>query len=339
MGTYSLAVFTVAGVRDVILVVLLLPVFALRLLHYLWTRIIAVDKAAAADVDMFAKEFAEHISLVEIRPGRKVAVLHMRPVERHGRGTIIFVHGACARMQQFEHQIRFFARKGFEVVAYDALGCSLSEKPDSPRLYASSALNDDMHAIVDRYTSKLTKCLIVGHSMGGAMVNRSVSSNEWLGRVAGGVVVCPPYIKSAEAFRARVYLLTLPRPLVWLLRPLFARKAASVLFGPNVSPSLVAQEREASARNPVYMFRAFYGGVRPEMFLFGKMDRELKIPCLFLGARFDKLCPVSGVEKYVEFFKNPGEGLLKVCETSGHQVMQEDPDWVNTEIHNFFITL
>jgi pimeloyl-ACP methyl ester carboxylesterase len=323
--------------RDVLIVLVLFPVFCLRGVHHLLTRSLLYDSESAIRVDSFYKEFAEYITLIEIRPGRWISVLHIPSRDRPHASRIVFVHGACARMQQFEHQIRHFSRLGFEIVAYDALGCGESDKPYSSNSYSLTEMYADLSALITQYSSS-SKCILIGHSMGGAMVNRIASVETARDLIRCAVVIAPPFCESAESLRSRVRLLTLPIPLLWLIRPYFSHQTSRLLFGPSVDLVLVAQEREASGRNPIYMFRAFYSGLQAELLLFKNLNPTLEIPVLYIAAAHDKICP--DVKHYSVYFRQPDSEestQLIVCPVSGHQVMQEQPGWTNEQIEKFLV--
>lgn len=229
------------------------------------------------------------------------------------KGVIIFVHGACARMQQFSNQIEYFKEAGYEISAYDALGCGLSDKPVGSHHYTSEALYLDMCEFVNLHTEANNRKAraIIGHSMGGAMVLKLGPSTL----VESVVAIAPVVFHPGRSVSRKIF--ELPASILWLIRPLMGLKAREMLFGPGASSLLIRQEKEASARNPVHMFRAFYLGIDPTFF------PVTRPKSLVLTAEFDKICPSEG-----------GDHQLK---SVGHQCMQEDPDQVNEFIIKFLM--
>ena len=59
-------------------------------------------------------------SLVEVRPGRHLNVLCRK--EADSVCTLFFIHGANARIDQFEHIAAAFNTPQFSLLAYDAIG-------------------------------------------------------------------------------------------------------------------------------------------------------------------------------------------------------------------------
>ena len=324
---------------DVAAVVLLLPIFAIRAMHWVFDGHIFPDRKAVESVDSFRSEFTQFLTSQEVRPGRVLTVLHIQqPSRAAAKGIIVFVHGACARMQQFVHQILHFSQAGYEIVAYDALGCGLSEKPVDEQAYTSDELYADFLAVVAKFTvNRGAKALaIVGHSMGGAAVLRfsaTAPNASFLSKSA--VAICPPVFTGAASARS---IFKLPASILWLIRPLLGIKARELLFGPKASTALRNQEKEASARNPVHMFRAFYNGINSNLFAHKSLGTELHVPTLFIGADGDKICPLSGVETIATHFAG-SSGKLEVARECGHQCMQEDPEQVTGLLEKFFSSL
>lgn len=104
------------------------------------------------------------VELVELRPGRSVAV-HRR-AGKASKPRIFFVHGSCASMLQYQAMIEHFAAAGHEVVAYDFLGCGRSPKPDDWYAYSSDELRDDLAAVVARFGVGEVQNVLVCHSAG-----------------------------------------------------------------------------------------------------------------------------------------------------------------------------
>ena len=319
---------------DWILVIVLSPIFVARAFHWVLERFLFKDEQACKSVDSFRAEFSTWLKVVEVRPGRELCILHMVP-HTPPRGLLVFVHGACARMHQFEDQFRHFFESGYEVLSYDGLGCGNSKIPVGNELYRSKEFYSDLIAILERFTAerKNVATAVIGHSMGAAMVTRLASSSDCAKYTRSVVSMCNPDF-SAKGHSMNVF--RLPVSILWLLRPIMGMRARSLLLGPKATARLRAQEKEASARNPVHMFKSFYMGIDPSMFRIKSLGESLTVPTLFIGAEYDKLCPPSCVERVAAHFKRstnqPQFLLAKGC---GHQCMQEDPSQLNKMISEF----
>ena len=307
---------------DCVVVLSLLPIFLVRLIHWIFDRHILRDNRAREIVDRFSADYANHLSYVEIRPGRTIRVLHVRKRSSdHQRLCIGLIHGACARMQQFANQIEFLVAEGFEVVSYDAVGCGGSPAPVGAAKYVSQEMYLDMLAFVEKFNPA---CLI-GHSMGGAMVHKLAISEE--PKIRAAISLCPPAFSGK---RSEMSIFKLPISLLWLIRPVLGIKARELLFGPKASEDLRRMEKEASARNPVHMFKSFYMGVDRDFFQ--HQESKAQIPILLLAADSDRICPPEGVQTYMD---SSGRTELVTLKDCGHQCMQEDADQVNGLIFGF----
>ena len=273
------------------------------------------------------------MSSFEIRPNRRIKLLHIPARDRNAsHGRILLIHGACARMQQLVAQIRYLRDKGYEIVSYDAFGCGMSDKPTDPSAYESREMFADLLAVIKRYGSAEKKWVsLMGHSIGGAMLAKFAASAACVEFSDSVIAIAPPVIDSSTKSNTGIF--KLPASILWLMRPWMSIKARQLLFGPKATDSLKNMEREASARNPVYMFKAFYSRIdRPFLEV---TEPSLCVPALFIGAEYDQVCPALTVEamsnrlscKYV---------LAKDC---GHQCMQEDPDRINGLIGKFLDTV
>ncbi|KAF4663827.1 hypothetical protein FOL47_005536 [Perkinsus chesapeaki] len=311
---------------------------ALRLGYHVCTRWLFYDRRATALVDGFAKRHQEHIKLVEIRPGRRIAVYENKSAAT-GAPALIFIHGSCARMQQFEGQIDFFASRGYRVLALDLYGCGASDKPDDASAYHTAQLKSDVVAFLEKFSTPGS--VVIGHSYGAAMV-LGLSTDEYLVsclRLAGFVCISVPNAKTL-ATRGTVYLrekFNKPRWWLWLIRPWVGRQFRAMLLGPTASADLYRQEKEASARNPVYMYKAFYtqwdaGALIP------KNHQGSQIDGLFIVGELDKVTPVEFTTASVEEASKgqPNRSFqVEVVKDAGHQVMQEFPATVNSKISDF----
>jgi pimeloyl-ACP methyl ester carboxylesterase len=119
-----------------------------------------------------AAEAALPVELVEVRPGRSVAVhvrLRTALVPALGRSTrdrqptLIFCHGSCASMLQWRAQIEHFGLT-HSVVAFDVFGCGRSPKPHDWAAYSYANLRADLHALVARFGSSPGGVVLVAHS-------------------------------------------------------------------------------------------------------------------------------------------------------------------------------
>jgi pimeloyl-ACP methyl ester carboxylesterase len=87
-------------------------------------------------------------------------------VETTGTGIpIVFVHEFAGDYRNWENQVRFFARRGFQCITYNARGYPPSDVPDALDQYSQAHAVEDI-ANVMRHC-KIERAHIVGLSMGG----------------------------------------------------------------------------------------------------------------------------------------------------------------------------
>ena len=97
-----------------------------------------VAKPAARGPALRAAEAALPVDMVEVRPGRTLAV-HAR-LRADADKIVFFVHGSCASMLQWRAQIEALADGGHSVVAFDCFGCGRSPKPSVWAAYSFANL-------------------------------------------------------------------------------------------------------------------------------------------------------------------------------------------------------
>ena len=75
--------------------------------------------------------------------------------------TLLFVHGFPSTAYDWRHQVTFFAKAGYGIVAPDLLGHGGSSKPSSVESYAPSRIAADLVDILDR--SNVARVIAIGH--------------------------------------------------------------------------------------------------------------------------------------------------------------------------------
>ncbi len=281
------------------------------------------------------------VELVEIRPGRHVAVHHRPSSTSKPLPRIFFVHGSCASMLQFEELVSHFAAAGHEVVTYDFVGCGRSPKPRDWYAYAFAELRADLAAIIARYGPEtevrggwpfagpqVKKNLLVCHSAGCALA---------LGIVAGSPTDPPATIDGLVLMGASFHpagfqvpsLFYYPALLLgWMQPKLSAGFEALALHERTRSAATPARQQvlqlaqEVNASNPPYMFKAYYRQVvlptADEVRAAGA-----KVPIALVVGDSDKLVPRTSTEALRALL--PAETPIHEVGEASHQHMQEDP--------------
>lgn len=90
------------------------------------------------------------------------------------RGTIVLVHGLGEHIGRYEHVSAWCVARGFRVLGYDQRGHGQSPG-DRGRLPAADTLLTDLEEIASLARDADRPLLLLGHSMGGAIVARFVA--------------------------------------------------------------------------------------------------------------------------------------------------------------------
>lgn len=75
--------------------------------------------------------------------------------------TLVFLHGFPYSSYGWRHQVAYFQRLGYGIIAPDMLGYGNTDKPTDPELYAGSLLAKDVLDILEIETG--TRIVIIGH--------------------------------------------------------------------------------------------------------------------------------------------------------------------------------
>eukprot|EP01084_Bolivina_argentea_P164771 286406_1 len=112
----------------------------------------------------FYVEYEAHISIVEVRKDRKLAMLNL-PHKDKDAPFAFFIHGACARMGQFKALIKYLSQS-FNIVAFDRIGCGYSDRPNQDNAYNGQPIFLDLCALFQTYAPVKKQILIISHSFG-----------------------------------------------------------------------------------------------------------------------------------------------------------------------------
>jgi pimeloyl-ACP methyl ester carboxylesterase len=87
--------------------------------------------------------------------------------------TIFFIHDTLTHLHQWDAQLKHFRRKrSFRVIAYDALGCGGSSKPEAKDAYSEDELLEDFLELWRQHFMEGKVNVIVGHGYGDVMAVR-----------------------------------------------------------------------------------------------------------------------------------------------------------------------
>jgi soluble epoxide hydrolase / lipid-phosphate phosphatase len=97
------------------------------------------------------------------------------PASTPSKPTIAFLHGFPAIAFGWRHQIKYFAEKGYGIIAPDMLGFGGSSTPEDPKEYRSKMLVEDIMALLDH--EGIDTYHGVGHDAGSWVLGRFYNYN------------------------------------------------------------------------------------------------------------------------------------------------------------------
>ncbi|WP_156687418.1 alpha/beta hydrolase [Mycobacterium sp. Marseille-P9652] len=254
-------------------------------------------------------------------------VIDKAPLRQSGKPPLLFVHGAWHGAWCWdEHFLDFFAARGYRSLAVSLRGHANSPAPKSMRLCSMADLVDDVASVAD---SLGEKPVVIGHSMGGCVVQKYLESHH-----APGAVLLASVPPSGIA----LFLLRRLRRHPWL----FTRELAKTrsLQGIGGTPELcreaffsgAAREGEV-ARFTARLCEEYVGRHVVDMLVLNRPRPHLvSAPVLVLGAEQDTCFSVDEVHETARAYRTRAE----IFPGMAHDMMLE-PGWavVAERIHGW----
>lgn len=118
----------------------------------------------------------------------KIEVLYENPDECIGKYPIVFVHGGYMGAWCWKpYFIPYMKQKGFECYALSLRGHGNSEGHDMIQKHSFGDYVEDVEQLLNGIGRK---CILVGHSMGGAVVQKVCEANK--DKIAAMILLCSP---------------------------------------------------------------------------------------------------------------------------------------------------
>mmetsp|Transcript_22757 Transcript_22757/g.65591 ORF Transcript_22757/g.65591 Transcript_22757/m.65591 type:complete len:314 (+) Transcript_22757:99-1040(+) len=273
---------------------------------------------------------------VEVRPGRCLAV-HRRPCERPDVRSVAFlVHGSCASMVQWLRQAEMLATR-HNVVAFDFFGCGRSPKPEGWSIYSCEELYRDLEAVVKRFGAdeKDGGNVVVAHSMGCSLALRLASESSRVPLRA--LVLLAGFAEIPAACKGPLFYL--PVSVLDLLQPRLSSGFESIALHEKTRSSSSAEHlevlslaRATNNSNPMHMCKAYY---RQLSMPSKEQLAQITAPVLLLHGEGDGLVDPSSSAQVAALLPKSAKLQQEAIADASHQLMQEQPDAVNTAIAAF----
>ena len=238
---------------------------------------------------------------------------------------VVFLHGIGGGARSFAPQIASFAARGYQPVALDLLGYGGRPPVD---VMTFEALAEDVEACIIK--SALDKPVLVGHSMGGMLVQTLLRRRPDGYRAAVLSCTSPAFGNPSGDFQKKF--------VADRLAPLDAGKtmaqnaapAADGMMGPDPDPAGRALFIETYAAVPERTYRA---AVKSLVSFDERANlAAIKVPVLCLATEHDRNAPVPVVERMAS--KIPGAYYFCIA-GRGHMPNLEAPAAFDVAIFNF----
>lgn len=246
------------------------------------------------------------------------------------RPTMVFIHGGEHDHSVWALQSRWFAHRGYGVLALDLPGHGRSAGP---------AL-DSVEAIADRIAEALgasgaTRMVLVGHSMG-SLIALEAARRLGTPRIAGVALIAtgfPMRVSDALLAATRADAAAAMQMInVWshgATLGAFSRRPASPGLS-NVWTNLRLMQRVAAVHGPDVLARDFaacnaYGGGLDAA-------RALQAPALFLMGAQDMMTPPKAAQALIDACADARVVTLDGC---NHALLAEKPDAVLAALREF----
>ncbi len=264
-----------------------------------------------------------------------------------GGRPIVFLHGFGSCTYTWRLNLPALAAKGFRVYAIDVKGFGLSEKPRDGQ-YHVAAFTRQLLDFLD--AMKLDRPILVGNSMGGAIITRL--GLLYPDRVGGVVLVdsAPPNFDLRTAPSRILHDgATIPKSRAEPLTPLQQRLGAA-LARTLITRKTIEIGLRGAYHDPKFVtegaidvyFRPFTidGAVEAFMAMTSQVAVDeglpplgsLKPPALIVWGRFDSVIPVSMADWFARALPKARKVIL---EKSGHMPHEEEADAFNTLLVEF----
>ena len=251
---------------------------------------------------------------------------------------ILLLHGGPAATHQYMECFEsFFPKEGFEFYEYDQLGCGNSDKPEDTSLWVLDRFVEEVEQVRQAIGADQSNFYILGNSWGGILgMQYALKYQDKMKSliVADMVASCPDYGKYAED----VLMKQMDQKALAEIKAIEVKKDFSnprymELLGPNYYNEHICRLKEwpepvnrAFANLNYTIYKMMQGP--SEMGIGGNLAnwdiknrlKEIKIPTLMVGAKYDTMDPKAMEEQS----KMVQHGRYLYCSNGSHLCMWDD---------------
>jgi len=268
---------------------------------------------------------------VELRPGRRVHLLHHFAPGGSPAARVLLCHGSMASMSQYRAIIeRLMCRKDLDILAYDWLGCGASSKPRDWEAYSTPNLLSDLEAayrllLGQDSPSCTAPAVLVGHSFGTSLVMQlaadlaAASPAKAAGALPPPTALCLMSPSDGASAAGKTGLFYLPETCLRLLQPVLTASFTRMAFHPETSDDVKAEGNTISAANEMHVCKAFYR----QMSWCQPQVTAMAGPALILHGEEDGVVEVDEGRRVADGFE--GQVAFRTLARASHQLMMEQP--------------
>ncbi len=233
-----------------------------------------------------------HLEIISRKP--KLAVKN--------KPKIVFVHGICVGAWIWdEFFLPYFAENGFEAHAMSLRGHGKSDGKAGILTWSLADYASDLDTVIESLQSPV---VVVGHSLGGAVVQNWLSIGRMSGRAVGAALLAsvPPWGLSYSAMR-----------MAMLYPDLFQEIARMFVMGTSSVNKDIMSEALFSERTSDAVFSKFWKHLGDESIIASAQVQGLypfaplpwvKRPPIFVGGAVDdKFIPSCEIERTANYYK------------------------------------
>lgn len=225
--------------------------------------------------------------------------------------SLVFVHGAWAgKWYWLDNFVPYFESFGYRCIAMDLRGHGGSEGIKQINKYRISDYVTDIQSIVEKIGGKI---VLIGHSMGGAAVEKYIQEYP----VAGAVLIASVPANGGAAFASRLSKKLGNRKMFKLF---VTKNMLLAINDPKITKSVFFSEAMPEEEFEKHFERlgneSYAASMEIRKAIITAEPNPQKVPILVIGARQDGCFPPEEVEANAEIY-----GVKPVFVDGGHTVM------------------
>jgi len=252
--------------------------------------------------------------------GQKVYYQHSSPTDTNGT-TIVLIHGLGSSHAFYGPIVPELITHGYACLVIDTPGSGSSQpasKDRTPKEIASV-----ISELLNTWSVDMSKCIVVGHSMGG-MIASELAVRGVLGSVLVGPVHPSPNL--ATVFNQRIE--TVQKNGLEALADTVPKAATGSLSTPTHHAFIRALILSQTAENYASLCRTIATASAPEY-------SKVNSPVLVIAGGDDKTSPLEGCQTIIDSWGADAQKKLEVVQGVGHWHVIEAPEQVGRLIVDF----